>query len=101
MAEICPKCGLPKDICVCDVLDKETENRIKVYLKKAKFDKMLTVIEGISPGDIEGTSKSLKRVLGCGGTYEEGLIELQGNHKLEAKKALVNMGYNEQNIEVV
>ncbi|MEM3227377.1 MAG: stress response translation initiation inhibitor YciH [Candidatus Micrarchaeaceae archaeon] len=101
MVEICPKCGLPKDICVCDVLDKETENNIKVYTKKAKFDKIITVIEGVPQNDIESTSKNLKRALGCGGTYEGSIIELQGNHKLEAKKALVGLGYNEQNIEVM
>jgi translation initiation factor 1 len=101
MVEICPKCGLPKDICVCDVLDKETENSIKVYTKKAKFDKVMTVVEGIPPADIENVSKNLKRVLGCGGTYKDNTIELQGYHKLDVKKALADLGYNDQNIEVI
>ena len=100
MVDICPKCGLPKDICVCDVLDKETENKLKVYTKKAKFDKVVTIVEGLSQDDIEHTAKSLKRMLGCGGTYSASEIELQGNHTKEAKKALAELGFKEQNIEI-
>ena len=100
MVEICPKCGLPKDICVCDVLDKETENKIKVDTKKARFNKVVTIIEGLAQDEIESTAKSLKRTLGCGGTYDKVQIELQGNHTKDAKKALAGLGYKEQNIEI-
>lgn len=48
MSDICPKCGLPKELCVCDVLDKEVESRIKVYTKKAKFNKVVTIVEGLN-----------------------------------------------------
>ncbi|NOX71808.1 MAG: stress response translation initiation inhibitor YciH, partial [Candidatus Micrarchaeota archaeon] len=30
MSEICPKCGLPKDLCVCTTIAKE-EEKIKIY----------------------------------------------------------------------
>ncbi|MGC8495604.1 MAG: stress response translation initiation inhibitor YciH [Candidatus Micrarchaeia archaeon] len=100
MAEICPKCGLPKDLCVCDVLDKETETKIKIYTKKAKFNKLVTVVEGISNDDIERTAKSLKRILACGGTYKDNTIELQGEHKVDTKKALISIGYKDSNIDV-
>ncbi len=100
MPDICPKCGLPKELCVCTVLEKETENKIKVYTKKAKFDKYVTVVEGISQEDVERTAKSLKRVLACGGTSKGAVIELQGEHKDAAKKALVGIGYREENIDV-
>ena len=63
MADICPKCGLPTELCVCNVLDRETETKIKVYTKKAKFDKYVTVVEGINPDEIDRTTKSLKRIL--------------------------------------
>lgn len=100
MADICPKCGLPRDLCVCNILDKESEGKIKVYTKKAKFNKYLTVIEGIGLSEIESAAKNLKRVLACGGTYRDGLIELQGNHSANVRKVLVNLGYKEGNIEV-
>ncbi|MGC8651843.1 MAG: stress response translation initiation inhibitor YciH [Candidatus Micrarchaeia archaeon] len=100
MAEICPRCGLPKDLCVCDVLDKETETKIKIFAKKAKFNKLVTIVEGIPAEDIERTTKSLKRILACGGTSKDGYIELQGEHKLNTKNALVSIGYKDANIEL-
>jgi translation initiation factor 1 len=100
MADICPNCGLPKELCVCNILDRETESKIKVYTKKAKFDKYITVVEGIGLDEIDKTAKSLKRVLACGGTAKGALIELQGEHKQQCKKALVSIGYRESSIEV-
>ena len=100
MADICPRCGLPTEICVCNILDRETETKIKVYTKKAKFDKYVTIVEGISPDEIERTAKSLKRILACGGTYKDSTIELQGEHKDKTKKALISIGYKDNNIDV-
>ncbi len=101
MAEICPNCGLPQELCVCNILDRETETKIKVYTKKAKFDKYVTVVEGINPDELDRTTKSLKRILACGGTSKGNLIELQGEHKQDAKKALVSIGYKEANVDIV
>jgi translation initiation factor 1 len=100
MADMCPKCGLPLELCVCKVLDRETETKIKVYTKKAKFDKIVTVVEGIALSEVEKTAKELKRSLACGGTVKEGAIELQGNHKADTKKALSMLGYKEDSIDV-
>ncbi|HVC58542.1 MAG TPA: stress response translation initiation inhibitor YciH [Candidatus Acidoferrales bacterium] len=100
MAEICPRCGLPTEICVCNVLERETETKIRVFTKKAKFNKFVTIVEGISPEEIERTAKSLKRILACGGTYKDNYIELQGGQKEKAKKALLSIGYKESNIDV-
>lgn len=100
MADICPRCGLPTELCVCNVLDRETETKIKVYTKKAKFDKYVTVVEGINPDEIERTAKSLKRILACGGTYKDNVIELQGEHKLQTKKALISIGYKDSNVDL-
>ncbi len=100
MPDICPNCGLPKELCVCNILDRETESKIKVYLKKAKFDKYLTVVEGIGADELGKTAKSLKRILACGGTAKGNVIELQGEHKEQAKKALISIGYRESSIEV-
>lgn len=100
MPDMCPKCGLPLELCVCKVLDRETESKIKIYAKKAKFDKYVTVVDGINPDDIERTTKELKRKLACGGTVRGSSIELQGEHKVETKKALSQLGYKESNIDV-
>jgi len=100
MSDICPRCGLPKELCVCNILDRETETKIKVYTKKAKFDKYVTVVEGISPDEIERTTKSLKRILACGGTHKDNMIELQGEHKQATKKALISIGYKDSNVDL-
>jgi translation initiation factor 1 len=100
MPDICPNCGLPTELCVCNVLEKETEQRIKVYSKKAKFNRVVTIIEGIGHDDLERTAKSLKRILACGGTFRNTIIELQGDHSDTVKKALISIGYKESNIEV-
>lgn len=99
MPDVCPRCGLPKEICVCSVLDKEAEGRIKVYTKKAKFDKIVTVVDGIGADELESATKNLKRALACGGTTKDSTIELQGRHVPEVKKALIGMGYKESNID--
>ncbi len=101
MPDVCPKCGLPKDICVCSVLDRETESKIRVYTKKAKFNRVVTVIEGINNDELESAEKNLKRILACGGTSRDGVVELQGDHKDTTKKALIGMGYKEDIIDVI
>ena len=40
MSDICPKCGLPKELCVCDIIAKETQ-KITVKIEKKKFGKIL------------------------------------------------------------
>lgn len=101
MGGICPKCGLPKEICVCEVLEKEETQKIKVYVTKKKFRKFMTIIEGIEKNKLEKTAKELKHKLACGGTAKEGLIELQGNHKRKMRELLVWLGYPEEIITVV
>ncbi|MEM0201114.1 MAG: stress response translation initiation inhibitor YciH [Candidatus Micrarchaeaceae archaeon] len=99
MPDICPKCGLPKEICVCDVLNKETNRKIKVYTEKKKFKKYMTVVSGLTGEELDKTAKELKRMLACGGTSKNGIIELQGEHKEAVKKALLTLGYPEESIE--
>ena len=99
MPDICPKCGLPKEICVCDVLNKETNRKIKVYTEKKKFKKYMTVVSGLTGDELEKTAKELKHMLACGGTSKNGIIELQGEQKEAEKKALLVLGYPEESID--
>lgn len=96
MPEICAKCGLPKDICVCDILEKEETQQLKVYTTKKRFNKLVTVIEGIDKDKLNKTVKELKQELACGGTAKDGVVVLQGDHKNKVKKLLVKMGYPEE-----
>lgn len=101
MSETCPKCGLPKPICVCETIAKESQ-RIRVYMVKKKFDKFSTIVEGLEKKsiDIRDVARKLKSDLACGGTVKEGRIELQGDHRHKTKSSLVKMGFAPETIEV-
>ena len=97
--DICPKCGLPKQACVCDEIAKSAQ-RIKVSTVKRKFGKITTIVSGFDKGiDIKNVAKTLKNELACGGTTKENEIELQGNHSRKVKPILVSLGFDENAIE--
>jgi translation initiation factor 1 len=89
-----------KDLCVCEILDKQGVAKIKIYTTSKKFKKMVTVVEGIDKAQLDQTTKELKHKLACGGTAKEGQIILQGNHKTKVSGALKQLGYLEESIEV-
>lgn len=84
---------------ILETLDKE-QKRIKIRIEKRKFGKDVTIIEGISEDVAPEVARTLKTKLACGGTYKNGKIELQGDHRTNAKNILVSMGYPESNITV-
>ena len=100
MTEICPNCGLPKDICACETIARE-EEKIKIFTVRKRFGKKVTIIEGMSK-DIDSKSilKELKTKLACGGTLKGSTIELQGDHKRRIKEILVKLGFPDGKIEV-
>ena len=86
MSNICPKCGLPKELCVCEEIAKEQQ----------KIDgKMMTIVEGINSNDldIDALITKLKKKCASGGTIKEGKIELQGDHRTKVKETLEEMGF--------
>lgn len=101
MSEICSTCGLPKDLCVCETIAKESQ-KIEISTIRKKFGKKYTLIEGIDGKeiDLKDTTKKLKNEFACGGTTKDGKIELQGDHKQNVKKFLVKMGFPPETIEV-
>lgn len=101
MSEICSRCGLPKELCVCETIAKESQE-IKVFTEKKKFNRIYTIIEGIDEKEIDMKDliKKLKNKFACGGTIKDKRIELQGNHKQKAKETLVQMGFTPETIVV-
>ena len=100
MNEICPKCGLSKELCVCETIAKEKE-KIRVSESKRRYGKSITTVTGMSKDvNIKSILKELKTKLACGGTLKEDIIELQGNHKDKVKKMLIKLGFPEEQIEV-
>ena len=101
MSEICQTCGLPKELCVCESIAKESQ-KIKVYTVEKKFGKISTIIEGIGDKQIhmKDLIKKLKNKLACGGSIVNEKIELQGNHKGKIMGALVEAGFSPETIEI-
>ena len=97
---VCPKCGLVKELCVCEAIAKE-EQRIQVFTIKRSYGKIITLIKGINSKDIDlkEVAKKLKSKMACGGTVKEGVIELQGDHRHKVKKELIKMGFPQDSIE--
>ncbi|WP_193383873.1 stress response translation initiation inhibitor YciH [Pyrococcus sp. NA2] len=78
------------------------QQRIRVYIERARYGKVKTIIEGIDEKefDLEEIAKKLKAKLACGGTAKNGRIELQGDHRDRIKKLLAELGFSEELIEV-
>ncbi len=101
MGEICTKCGLPQELCVCETIAKENQT-IEIQIEKRKFGKQYTVITGIDTKEIDTDQlvKKLKSKFACGGTAKGGQIELQGNHKTRVRDVLVTMGFAPETIVI-
>lgn len=100
MAEICPICGLPRDICVCGEISKE-QQRIRIRLEIGKWKRKNTIIDGINDKDTDlgRLAQKLKSFCACGGTAKNNQIMLQGDHRESVRSYLIRLGYSEENVE--
>lgn len=99
--QICKKCGLPEDLCVCESISREMQ-KIVVRLSTRRFRKLMTTIEGLNSKEvnIEEITKHLKNKLACGGTAKGAVIELQGDHRKKILPILVRLGFDEGTVEI-
>ncbi len=98
---VCVTCGLPKELCVCESIAKESQ-KIIVRIEAKKFNKKYTIVEGIDEKeiDLDQLAKKLKATLACGGTIKDNKIELQGEHKQKVKQILIEAGFAPETIIV-
>jgi translation initiation factor 1 len=96
---ICPKCGLPSEACVCEEIAK-TQQEIEVKSEKRRFGKVTTIVSGIEGVDVKDVGKKLKAKLACGGTLKGKEIELQGEHRSRVKEILIDLGFDAEQIKV-
>lgn len=82
-------------------LDRE-KARIIISKDIRRFNKPATIISGLQDRrDAKEITKTLKTKIGTGGTFKDGQIILQGDHREAAKKILVSLGFGEDAIEVM
>lgn len=93
--------GLPKEL--CDELSIE-QKIIKIRVEERRFGKAVTIVDGL-PDDkefIKPLLKKLKTTLATGGTFKDGRLELQGDHRHKVKEILVQeLGIPPENILIV
>ncbi len=100
MAEVCPKCGLPNELCVCEEIAIE-DQQIKISLARRRFGKLITIVEGFDKDiDVKELGKELKSRCACGGTIKDNKIELQGDHSKKVKLTLIDMGYPPEMVDL-
>ncbi len=98
---VCPKCGLPEELCICETIAKEAQ-KIHVEMIQKRYGKSMTVIRGIDTSkiNVRDLMKKLKSKLACGGTFKNNEIELQGDHRDQVKSILIKEGFPKDIIEV-
>ena len=52
MSNICEVCVLPKEICVCEDIARE-QQQITIAVYKRRYGKMMTIVDGINPHDLD------------------------------------------------
>ncbi len=94
IAGICATCGLPKELCVCEDLGRET-TLLSVDLDTRRYGKAVTVVRGLEsrPDEAEKLARELKKGLATGGSGKDGVIVLQGDRRKDVLRLLQQKGY--------
>ncbi len=99
-AGICPNCGLPSDLCVCETIAQE-DAQITVTIERRKWGRLYTVVEGFDKNiDLGDLASKLKSKLACGGAAKHGHVELQGDHRGVIQNVLSKLGFPEDQIVI-
>jgi translation initiation factor 1 len=75
-------------------------SKVRIFLDRLKGNKESTRIIGLNLLDdqLKDLSTKLKKQCGVGGTFKEGAILLQGNHREKVKSILESMGFKDVKI---
>ena len=75
--------------------------QIAVSTEIRRFNKPVTIVQGLENNkDVLSITRNLKSKIGTGGTFKDGKIMLQGNHKDEVAKLLIAFGFNEKIVAI-
>jgi translation initiation factor 1 len=103
---ICPECGRPVSACSCKKRKAvQAETQQAVYPKdgtiriqrevKGRKGKTVTAVFGVplENAELQRFAKMLKRRCGAGGSVEEGVILIQGDHRQTILNEIKKQGY--------
>lgn len=97
IGRICPKCQKPHLSCICKKSAAAvTDGIVRVQREsKGRGGKTVCVITGVpgSEESVKALAGELKRRCGTGGTFKEGVIEIQGDHRELLLSELAARGY--------
>jgi translation initiation factor 1 len=86
---------------IINELDRDIARIVISKEIRGRYKKVSTVIKGVETQDAETLTTELKSTIGTGGTYKDGQIILQGDHRQTVKRLLTRKGFSEQSIEVL
>lgn len=95
----CERCEQLETDCVCPPSVAEAaapaSQTARIRIERRKKGKVVTTIGGLDPtGDhLTGLLTSLKNHCGAGGTLENGIVEIQGDHGQRISDWLTRQGY--------
>jgi len=80
---------------MCEQIAKE-QQKIRILTDTRRYGKIVTVVDGFDTADIDmdDLARKLKTRCAAGGTYKDGRIELQGDHKKKVKEVLEELGFS-------
>jgi len=84
---MCPSCRRPVTTCQCASAAAQpptAAGKVQVLLeKKGRGGKTVTLVKGLplDAQQADALAKQLKAACGSGGTFKDGMIEVQGDHR--------------------
>lgn len=99
---MCPKCGRPQSKCACKKKNakaefrKEADGFIRIRREsKGRKGKTVTTISGFREKDtvLKAIASDLKNRCGSGGSFKDGIIIIQGDHRDTVKTELIKQGF--------
>ncbi|MFQ5583043.1 MAG: translation initiation factor Sui1 [Calditrichia bacterium] len=95
---LCPGCGNPIERCKCrkQTARQKSDGIVRIRREvKGRGGKTVTTISGLALDAIhlKELAGELKRNCGTGGSVKDGVIIIQGDHRMTLMKALQERGY--------
>ena len=103
LGQICPECSKPVDKCTCKKIsstkftDYPNDGIVRIWREvKGRKGKTVTIVSGISfeEKELQRFAKTLKRRCGTGGSVKDGVIIIQGDHRVTLLAEIKKHGYS-------